>query len=325
MSNACALSASLNNAVWCDAVCRAAGGSTEFANEIWFNAVPSPPYFPNLITIDPRAEIGAVEDAVRKLPTKGAKVGVKDSFCALDLAPVGFSKLFEASWIWRDPVPPRNGAPLLVWTKIDSSAGLRAWEEQWWPERPASTPRPAVFGPTLLECDNISFLAGHRGTQLVAGAAITETEDVVGLTCTFFHGPDPMRQRRELLSVLESRYAGRAILGYQSGAELLAMRDLGFRDVGPLCVWLSTGSPSDGLATIDCVRPSPAWPTTLATPMPGLSSSTQRPAAADAVTRMPGASSPELGCASYGAWIDRLPYDPQRHGAAQLLLQTAGG
>ena len=87
---------------------------------------------------------------------------------------------------------------------------------------------------------------------------ITETEDVVGLTCTFFHGPDPMRQRRELLSVLESRYAGRAILGYQSGAELLAMRDLGFRDVGPLCVWLSTGSPSDGLATIDCVRPSPA-------------------------------------------------------------------
>lgn len=25
------------------------------------------------------------------------------------------------------------------------------------------------------------------------------------------------------------------------------------------------------------------------------------------------------------AWIDRLPYDPQRHGSAQLVLQTAGG
>lgn len=242
MSKASVLKAIRNNAAWCDAVCRASGGSTEFVGGLWFNAVPSPPYFPNIITTDSTADIGAVEKTVHKLSAESVEVGVKDSFRALDLASIGFAKLFEASWVCRDPAQQKNDATLLAWAKIDTFVGLQAWEEHWWPERPSTGSHRPVFGSTLLECDNIAFLAGYRGTTLVAGAAITRTEDVAGLTCTFFHDPDPVLQRRELLSVLGSRYLNRLLVGYQSGAELDAMRDLGFREVGPLCVWLRTGS-----------------------------------------------------------------------------------
>ena len=239
MSTASALSAALNNAAWCDAVCRAAGGTTEFTAMLWRNAVPSPAYFPNVITIDADVKLAAVEVALRKVSVKGPQVGVKDSFRTLNLALIGFSKLFEASWIWREPESPRFTSMQLAWTKIDSFANLQAWELAWWPEEPSPAPHPAIFGPTLLDCGNISFLAGHEGTALVAGASITETEDVVGLACTFFRGPNPEQQRRELLSVLRNRYPGRGIVGYESEDELLVMRELGFREIGPLCVWLS--------------------------------------------------------------------------------------
>jgi hypothetical protein len=108
MPNSSAISAVLNNAAWCDAVCCAAGGLTEFANGLWRNAVLSPAYFPNIITIDSAAKLGGVEEAIRKLAVKDAQVAVKDSFRNLNLAPIGFSKLFDASWIWRDPVPRQD-------------------------------------------------------------------------------------------------------------------------------------------------------------------------------------------------------------------------
>ena len=242
MSATSASTAARNDAAWCDAVCSAAGGQTDFTNGIWRNSVRSPPYFPNIITVDPAAEVDAVEEAVRMLSPRGSEVGIKDSFCKLDLGPSGYAKLFQASWIAREPVRSPRIFTQLTWTKIDSFTALRAWEREWWPEGVSSMPTPAIFGRALLERNDICFLAGHEGTTLMAGAAITETEHVAGLTCTFFRGRDTARLRRELLLVLESRYPDQVVLGYESGDELVAMKGLGFIEVGPLRVWLSTGS-----------------------------------------------------------------------------------
>ena len=60
-------------------------------------------------------------------------------------------------------------------------------------------------------------------------------------------------------------------------------------------------SPSAGPAITACALPSPAWPTTPATPTPGPPASTPRPRPAAATTRTPFASSPVPGCASSGA------------------------
>jgi hypothetical protein len=234
MSTASVHSAALNNAVWCDAVCRAAGGVTRFAPGLWHNAVPSPAYYPNVITLEPSAGAGAVERAL----CAGAGLAIKDSFRTLDLEPLGFSLLFEARWICREPAPSDTLSPQLSWSTVETVSDLRAWEAAWWPEGQASAPRQVIFGPTLLDDERITLWAGHRGADLVAGAAVTETGEQVGIACTFFRGPDVERQRREMLAVLQTRHPGRTLLGYESGDELLAMRELGFRDIGPLCVWL---------------------------------------------------------------------------------------
>jgi hypothetical protein len=239
MSTTSALSAALNNASWCDAVCRGAGGTTEFAAGFWRNQVASPPYFPNVITTHAVVDPAAVEEALRSITTLGHQVGVKDSFHTLNLASIGFSKLFDASWICRDPGSPEHRPKRLTWKKIELAAKLRAWETAWWPEGPSPVPRPGIFAPSLLQHQNICFLGGYEGEVLVAGAAITETEDIVGLSCTFFRGPNVEQQRRELLAVLDERYPSRVVLGYESGEELIVMRELGFRQIGPLCVWLS--------------------------------------------------------------------------------------
>ncbi len=238
MATASALLAARNNAAWCDAVCRASGGTTELAHGLWRNASPSPPYFPNVITVDCSVESSAVEKALRSFSAGSPQVGVKDSFCKLDLSSIGFTKAFEASWIWRDPVSTDAVPTRLAWSKIDSVANLQAWEREWWPEDHSAAPSPEIFLPTLLDHESIAFFAAYEGSVMVVGAAITETEGAVGLTCTFYRGPHPEQQRRELLSVVASQYPGRAILGYQSGYELTDMRELGFREVGPLCVWL---------------------------------------------------------------------------------------
>lgn len=232
-----ARSAAANNAAWCDAVCRAAGGATALTGGWWRNAAASPAWFPNLVTLDPAVEAAAVASALREVAAGGAPVGVKDSFGTLDLAPIGFTKLFDARWIWRDAVAPAVASRQLAWTRIESVADLRAWEAAWRPGPEAAALAPAIFGPALLRIDQVAFLAGHEGTQLLAGAALTETDQVVGLACAFHRGTDPDPLRRELVSVVQARYPGRAIVGYESGDELRAMRALGFGEVGPLAVW----------------------------------------------------------------------------------------
>lgn len=238
MPTAHVIAAALNNAVWCDAVCRAAGGTTQFAEDLWRSSAPSPSYFPNVITLDSSANIAAVEAALRACSGSGAELGVKDSFRTLDLLPFGFSKLFDASWIWKDAVHPSQKAWRLTWKNLESVEDLQAWESAWWPGPDSSGPRPRVFAATLLRETNITFLAGFDGATLVTGAAITETKGLVGLTCAFFRCTEAAEARRELLAVVAARFSGKAIAGYESSGELRAMRDCGFREVGPLSVWL---------------------------------------------------------------------------------------
>ncbi len=237
MSTDFAIAAARNNAAWCDAVCRAAGASPESTATLWRSRT-SPPYFPNIITLEPGTPIAEVEAAVRTCSGSGDELGIKDSFHALDVSHLGFTKRFDARWIWRDPERPSQEAQQLRWNAVDSVEGLRAWEAAWWPETNSPAPRTRVFAASLLHAANITFLAGSRGAALVAGAAITETNGVVGLACCFLPSDEAAEVRRELLAEVSARFPNQSIAGYESGDELLAMKACGFRDVGPLAVWL---------------------------------------------------------------------------------------
>lgn len=231
--------AALNNAVWCDAVCAAGGSVTEFNDGLWRSHRPGPPYFPSVVSLSPAMGLAAVERALPQSGGVSVQVAVKDSFSDLDLSPIGFTKLFDACWIWREPGPAETRATQLTWRRIVSHGSLRAWEAGWWPEGPVDADHQWIFRPAaLLGRSDIAFLSGHVGDELVAGAAVTQTGAFIGLTCSFFPPTQRVSLHQELLTVLDAWYPSRPVLGYESGDDLAESKALGFRELGPLRVWL---------------------------------------------------------------------------------------
>jgi len=100
-----------NNALWCDAVCRAHGLPGEFLAGLWLNRQPVPRFYSNAITLSPKDPAGQ-RAWVAHLMTRRPHFSVKDSFAALDLSSLGFDVLFEATWLWRDPVHSTFGSGL---------------------------------------------------------------------------------------------------------------------------------------------------------------------------------------------------------------------
>jgi hypothetical protein len=94
------IDAALNNAEWCDAVCRSHGLPTRFAGDVWVCLRRSPMFYPDAVTLAPAV---APADVLRDIDTS-AGCSVKDSFATLDLAPHGFEVLFEAEWIRLGPI-----------------------------------------------------------------------------------------------------------------------------------------------------------------------------------------------------------------------------
>ena len=92
-----------NNALWCDAVCRAHGRPGEFVAGLWLNRQPVPRFYSNAVTLSPKDPAGQ-RAWVAHLMTRRPSFSVKDSFAALDLSDLGFDVLFEATWLWHDPV-----------------------------------------------------------------------------------------------------------------------------------------------------------------------------------------------------------------------------
>jgi len=107
MADARVEQAARNNAVWCETVCRVHGTPGEFYAPLWLTRHPVPRCYPNVVTLshDSTAAQLAHIEALVELGLPG-RWGVKDSFCSLDLAALGFRPLFDATWLWRAPVQP---------------------------------------------------------------------------------------------------------------------------------------------------------------------------------------------------------------------------
>ncbi len=51
----------INNARWCDAVCRSHGYPGEFGGRLWISAGHALPFYPNAITLSPDVTAAAVD------------------------------------------------------------------------------------------------------------------------------------------------------------------------------------------------------------------------------------------------------------------------
>ncbi len=231
--------AAYNNAAWCDAVCRAQGAATRLSDGIWVNDGPSPPFYPNVVTLDPLLEASSIIGVIERLRRTGRHFGIKDSFCCMDLASSGFKFLFRAEWLWRTPRPVQAKPQMLQWKSVDDVAELLNWEAAWWPEPDRACEPGSIFGAGLLSDPAIKLIAGYEGRRLVAGVACTFSADVVGMCCLFLppHRTDELLG--ELVSEVAARFPGTPLVRYASGAEQEALCALGFSPAGPLRVWLS--------------------------------------------------------------------------------------
>lgn len=239
--------AARNNAIWCNTVCRAHGVEGELCDTVWVNRRPSPPYYPNLVTLRDVSDQTAAVDHIRhliELPLQGTW-SVKDSFCTLDLTALGFGLLFDASWMWHGPLPrqPTEQSSEIQWAAVTSPAELAMWEAAW-SDGTGSTgmaDKSRQFPASLLADRNIVILAGYRGQLLVAGGIANHTDGLVGLSNVFAPSSDEISVWAGLVTNAQAAFPRMPLIGYQQGHSLEAARASGFEVIGALRVWLRHG------------------------------------------------------------------------------------
>jgi hypothetical protein len=232
-----------NNAHWCGTVCRAHGAPGEFTDAAWINRHRVPRFFPNAVTladagkrIEQLALIHALVAADR-----AHDVTVKDSFAALDLAPLGFHVLFEATWLWRPPRLPERSEPAgaIRCSVVKHPPELARWEVAWNGPLPGdhAAPPERIFLPVLLADRDIVFIAIYEDDRIIAGAIANRLEEVVGVSNLFAPQKHAARYWAACVAAIMDAFPGLPLVGYEHGAELAVAHRVGFEDLGPLRVW----------------------------------------------------------------------------------------
>ena len=228
-----------NSRGWYEAVLRPHGISGAITGGVWTCRQRVPPYYSNAITLDssdPAVQTEVLRDLAKDLDRP---FSVKDSFAALELAPLGLRPLFDAEWMWRDPSldPPEHRLPDLEWQRVTSVEELERWEAAWRANgSPADT---RVFLPDLLTSGDVVLLAGYEGGRIVAGCAANHSPGVIGFSNFFAEDADREPVMASALAAVMLLAPGLPVVGFDSGADLAHARRLGFHTVGALRVWLA--------------------------------------------------------------------------------------
>ncbi len=233
--------AALNNACWCDAMCRAHGRTGAFTPSTWFSSSAMPRYYPNVVTLDVPIGDASQLEQIHALTEAGLPGGwtVKDSFACLDLDPLGFTTLFEASWIHRSPTHPLSGTmiPGLAWRRVETGDDLRRWEIAWGGGREAAQP-PIFLSPLLAE-PGVTIIAGDLGGEIIAGCVASKAAGVIGISNLFAPPATQDVYRRACIDAVAKLAGGIPLVSYDAEEICDAMADIGFARVGRLRVSLS--------------------------------------------------------------------------------------
>jgi hypothetical protein len=233
--------AAQNNAIWCDAVCRAHDRPGEFHEALWLNRLGTPRFYPDVVTTAgveaAPAQIAAIADLTGS--NRQREWFVKDSFHCLRLESLGFEPLFDAEWIAMNGARPDAGyhQPGHRPTVASDEAGLSAWERSWArvDAGTAARPLPRVFKPRLLADDGIVFVSIQGEGASAGGGILNRGANVVGLSNLF--GPQMDRVWRDLIAMAGEIFPGLPLVGYGRGHDLAAAKLAGFETMGPLQIW----------------------------------------------------------------------------------------
>ena len=237
----------LNNVHWYEAVFAAHELGFERTGLAWFSHDTPPPYHSNLVVLSKGATQSQVEELVRQVSASAGSRGwsMKDSYANLDLAPLGFSELFEATWIWSDPVDTGvgNSTAGLTWSRMTSPRDLAEWEAAWAGDSKnqfASEVRRQFPDQMLLD-HRYAFLAGKAQGKIVAGGILNQSPGAVGVSNTFADHGHIEDLWRSLVQHAGSEFPGIPLVGYERGTELQLAQTAGFQSIGALRVWCHGG------------------------------------------------------------------------------------
>lgn len=196
---------------------------------------PPPPYYSDLTVLAP----GHVDEIDRQLDILtgqgGNAIGVKDSFCELNLEALGLEVLFRASWIWRDAgmaAAPAN------WHRVEDEVGLALWEHAWKPAGSATERR--MFRPQMLSRPDIIFFGRRRGDVFEAGCIANRSADCLGLSNVYCFSRSN-EAFAEATAAVASLDRSLPVVGYETGKSLEQARKAGFKTVGRLRILLAKG------------------------------------------------------------------------------------
>ena len=220
--------AARNNAEWCAAVWKAHGLAVEQRHGLWFCAVETPQFYPNVVTVDPAADPQTQAQFIQDLARQSAfEFSVKDSFASLPLADAGLKPLFSATWLWREPSDAPALRDDLRWRRIETPE-LANWERAW---RGNDAADARTFPDALLDDDQAHVLGGFNADgQIAAGAIAYAAAGVIGLTNVF-------GSRGQALAALPILLPPGPVVAYEAGADPVSARRRGFAPIGPLTVW----------------------------------------------------------------------------------------
>jgi hypothetical protein len=232
-----------NSACWYAAMFAAHGLASTTDALAWHSGEVAPPFHSNLVVLSPAitpADLERYAAAIEREP-RAAGWSLKDSYARLDLAARGYSVLFEAEWIRRDPGAPARpaaGSPM-SWTRVATAASLAEWERAWSGDtrNEAEVLRTRQFPDGLLASPDHAFFAGRLEGRIVAGAIANRSPGAVGLS-NLFSPPEHLRDTwGALVDLLGEGFPDTPIVGYERGADLEIALGAGFVSVGKLRIW----------------------------------------------------------------------------------------
>ena len=237
----------LNNTRWYEAMFEAHGLACEVDGRVWLSHQTPPPFHSNLVVLSPgttQTEVEAyVSELGRSLHTGGWSL--KDSYACLDLHSLGFTQLFQAEWMWRDPHPSEagNAASRLAWSKVRTATELLEWEDAWSDDsmNDKAAHRMRQFPGQLLVSPDHAFFAGRLEGQVVAGGIANRSPGVVGLSNVFSSQAFAEEAWNALVTCIAAAFPNVPLVGYERGADLQLANGVGFVPIGALRVWRRAG------------------------------------------------------------------------------------
>lgn len=199
----------------------------------------TPVYYSNLVTLTADWKPDEIFEKIDEKFEKESwlKWSIKDSFAVLDLAKYGFSRLFDAQWIYleAEKFTPLRQSKRLRFAIIDNESELAAWRIAWDTDEKIGK---EIFSPKLLSNPKVYFLAGYRDGEIFCGCLVNKSDSVLGIS-NFFAPDNQIYCWSEIIRFIFSSIEKRDIVGYERNVRARELeKTLNFERVGSLIVWL---------------------------------------------------------------------------------------